>query len=83
VRLTDEATGLMRDGDYRRALPLALRAYRSLQGSGELYEAYAAYDAGRSNIELGRCDKGLPLLDEAERIEGPREPISHARAQCT
>lgn len=82
VQLTDQATGLMRDGNYADALPLALRAYRSLRGSGELYEAYSAFDAGKSYIELGRCEQGLPLLDESERIQGPKQPISKARAQC-
>jgi hypothetical protein len=82
AELTDEATNLMRAGDYRRALPLARRAYESLRGSGDIYEAYAAYDTGASYIALGRCDKGLPLLDASEAIQGPKPPIDHARRLC-
>jgi hypothetical protein len=82
VSLTDQATGLMRAGEYADALPLALRAYRSLQGSGDIYEAYAAYDAGRSYVELGNCTRGLRLLDASEQIQGERSEIDRARSQC-
>ena len=80
--LTDEATALMRQGDYEDALPLAERAYKSLRGSGDIYEAYAAYNAGKSLIELGDCKKGLKYLDASEAIQGSRSEIREARAQC-
>ena len=80
--LTDEATALMRQGDYTNALPLAERAYKSLRGSGDIYEAYAAYNAGKSLIELGDCKKGLKYLDASEAIQGSRSEIREARAQC-
>ena len=80
--LTDEATALMRQGDYESALPLAERAYRSLRGSGDLYEAYAAYNTGKSLIELGDCKQGLKYLDASEAIQGSRSEIREARAQC-
>ncbi len=83
VALTDQATAFMNDGDYESALPLARRAYRSLRGSGQLYEAYAAYNTGKSWIELGNCNKGLPLLDASEEIQGQRSEIDQARAQCS
>jgi tetratricopeptide (TPR) repeat protein len=82
VALTDESTALMDEGNYEDALPLALQAHKSLRNSGELYEAYAAYNAGKSYIELGDCNKGLPLLDESEAIQGERSEIEDARAQC-
>ena len=82
VALTDESTALMADGNYAEALPLARRAYRSLRGSGELYEAYAAYNTGKSYIELGDCNKGLRFLDASEAIQGARSEIDAARAQC-
>ena len=82
ISLTDQATGLMNSGDYEGALPLALRAYQSLKGTGELYEAYAAYDAGKAYVMLGDCQRGLPLLDASERIQGPRQEIDDARERC-
>lgn len=81
-QLTDEATALMRQGNYASALPLAERAYKSLHGSGDIYEAYAAYNAGKSLIELGDCKKGLKYLDASEAIQGSRSEIREARAQC-
>jgi hypothetical protein len=80
--LTDEATALMRQGDYESALPLAERAYKSLRGSGDIYEAYAAYNTGKSLIELGDCKQGLKYLDTSEAIQGSRSEIRDARAQC-
>ncbi len=82
VALTDQATGLMRDGNYADALPLALQAYRSLRGTGDIYEAYAAYNSGKSYVELGDCTKGLRYLDASEQIQGQRSEIDDARAQC-
>ena len=82
IALTDQATYRMRAGDYAGALPLALRAYKRLRGTGQIYEAYSAYDAGRSYAELGNCAKALPLLDRAERIEGSNSSIDSARALC-
>ncbi|MGI8607185.1 MAG: hypothetical protein ACR2L0_08560, partial [Gaiellaceae bacterium] len=80
--LTDEATALMRQGDYASALPLAEQAYKSLRGSGDLYEAYAAYNTGKSLIELGDCKQGLRYLDASEAVQGSRSEIRDARAQC-
>jgi serine/threonine protein kinase len=80
--LTDEATALMRQGDYEGALPLAERAYKSLRGSGDIYEAYAAYNTGKSLIQLGDCKQGIKYLDASEAIQGSRSEIREARAQC-
>jgi hypothetical protein len=82
VSLTDQATYRMRAGSFDEALALALQAYSRLKGTGQIYEAYAAYDAGRSYAELGNCDKALPLLDHAESIEGRKSAIDQARALC-
>ena len=82
IALTDQATYRMRAGAFDEALPLALRAYSRLRGTGHIYEAYSAYDAGRSYAELGECSKALPLLDHAERIEGQNSSIDAARAKC-
>jgi hypothetical protein len=80
--LTDQSTGLMRQGRYEEALPIAQQALAKLQGSGELYEAYANYNVGRSLIELGRCEEGLPHIDASEAIQGSRAEFREARAKC-
>jgi tRNA A-37 threonylcarbamoyl transferase component Bud32 len=82
VALTDQATGLMRRGRWAEALPVALQAYSLLEGSGQRYEAYAAYDVGRSLVELGRCEEALPYLDRSQQIQGRRSEIDAARAAC-
>ena len=81
--LTDEATGALRDGDYERAYTLAAQALEGrLRGTGNIYEAYASYDAGAAAAALDRCDIALPLLDRSEDIQGQRSEIDEARAQC-
>jgi serine/threonine protein kinase len=81
-QLTDQSTNLMRQGRYEEALPLAQQALQKLQGSGQLYEAYANYNVGRSLIELGRCEEGLPYIDASEQIQGSRREFREARANC-
>ncbi len=80
--LTDEATHAMRSGDYDAAYALAERALGRLRGTGDIYEAYAYYDAGRSLAELGQCPKALDYLNRSEQIQGPRTEITQARAKC-
>ncbi|MBA2474696.1 MAG: protein kinase, partial [Actinobacteria bacterium] len=80
VRLTDESTGLIRRGRYSEALPLAQSALASLQGSGQLYEAYANYNVGKSLLGVGRCAEALPFLDCSEAIQGRRAEITRDRA---
>jgi serine/threonine protein kinase len=80
--LTDQATNLMRQRRFEEALPIAQQALEKLRGSGELYEAYANYNVGRSLIELGRCEEGLPYIAASERIQGSRSEFREARAKC-
>ncbi len=81
--LTDQATAAMREGDYAGAVTLAERALTKLRGTGDIYEAYALYDAGNSYAELGQCDKALSYLDASEAIQGQRREIDEARAKCS
>jgi len=81
-RLTDQSTGLIRQGRFAQALPVAQHALAKLQGSGDIYEAYANYNVGRSLIELGRCDEGLPYIAASQRLQGPRREFTEARAKC-
>ena len=81
--LTDEATAAMRNGDYETAVELAERALTRLRGTGDIYEAYASYNAGNSYAELGDCERALPLLDRSEDVQGQRSEIDEARAKCS
>ena len=58
---------------------LAVQALRSLNGTGQLYEAYAEYDLGAALAALGRCDEALPHLDRSEQLQGHRKEIDRAR----
>jgi serine/threonine-protein kinase len=84
--LNDQAYGLMRQGRYADALPLlrrALPALRNTFSSGFRYEAYAEYNLGKTLVELGRCGEAMPHLERSEALQGAREPITAAKAQCT
>jgi TolA-binding protein len=82
VALTDQATQLLREGRWAEAEAVARQAVAALDGSGELYEAYANYDLGRALVEQGRCDEAIPYLDRSEEIQGERKEISQARKRC-
>jgi eukaryotic-like serine/threonine-protein kinase len=83
VQLTDEATALLRQGRWAEAEAVARQAVAKLNGTGELYEAFAKYDLARALVEQGRCEEALPLLDESEQIQGSRREIREARARCS
>jgi eukaryotic-like serine/threonine-protein kinase len=80
--LNNQAFALMQQGRYAEALPLAQRALARLEGSGVIDEAYANYNVGRSLIELGRCDEGLPYIDRSQALQGTRSEFATARAKC-
>jgi hypothetical protein len=80
--LQDESTAAMRRGDWTTALGLAQRALARLRGTADIYEGYANYNVGRSLIELGNCEAGLPYIDASEQIQGSRSEFAQARAKC-
>jgi hypothetical protein len=80
--LQDESTAAMERGDWSTALALSQRALARLRGSGDIYEAYANYNVGRSLIELGNCAEGLPYIDRSEQLQGSRSEFAQARAKC-
>ncbi|MBA3331927.1 MAG: hypothetical protein H0T39_13840 [Actinobacteria bacterium] len=80
MRLTDQSTGLIRQGRYAEALPLAQRALAGLAGSGQEYEAYANYNVGKSLLGISRCADALPYFDRSERLQGSRSEITRDRA---
>ena len=81
-QLVDQATAKIRSGDYAGALPLAQQALSQLQGTGQPYEAYAAYDVGTSLAHTGRCAEAMKYLAQSERIQGHRSEIDADRAYC-
>jgi len=82
IRLTDQATALIREGRYAEALPIAMQALAMLEGTGHTYEAYANYDVGKALAELGRCEEARPYLDRRERMLGPHPDVTAAREKC-
>jgi eukaryotic-like serine/threonine-protein kinase len=75
----------MQQGDYEGSLSLLQRAVPALRGTYSEdfpYEAYAEYNLGKSLAELGSCDEALPHLERSEDLQGEREAISAAKAQC-
>ena len=69
----------MQQGRYEEALPLLEQAVAGLEGSGDLAEAYAAYNLAFTRRALGRCDGVVELLDRSEQVQGRRKEISRLR----
>jgi serine/threonine protein kinase len=82
VQLTDEATGLLRQGRWSEAEVVARQAVAKLKGSGETYEAYAEYDLGRALAEQGKCAEALQHLNRSQQLQGQRSEIDDARSRC-
>jgi eukaryotic-like serine/threonine-protein kinase len=82
TQLTDQATALLRNGQYSEAAQKAEQALQSLRGTGQLYEAYALYDLGASLAALGNCKDAKKALDESQRIQGHRSEIDAAKKSC-
>jgi serine/threonine-protein kinase len=83
IQLTDEATALLSQGRWAEAEAVARQAVAKLQGSGELYEAYAEYDLGRALAEQGKCPEALQHLNRSEQLQGSRGPITAAKRRCS
>jgi hypothetical protein len=79
--LTDAGLAKMKAGDWQGALPLLEQAVSKLQGTGQIYEAYADYNLASTLLNLGRCDRVKDLLKNSERIQGHRSEIDTAKAQ--
>ena len=82
IALTDESTALNRAGRYSEALPIAQEALRNLEGSGNIYEAYANFNVGNALSHLGRCDEALDHIERSEEIQGHRSDFEAVRARC-
>jgi serine/threonine protein kinase len=72
----------MQAGDYSGALPLLEQAVQKLDGTGALDEAYAKYNLAYTRFALGQCADVVPLLAQAEAIEGKRKEIDRLRRQA-
>ena len=77
--LNDQGFELMKQERYEEALPLLEQAVAGLNGSGDLAEAYAAYNLAFTRRALGRCDGVVELLNRSEQVQGERKEISRLR----
>ena len=73
---------LLQLGAYEAAVPLLERAVELSSGSGELVEAYAAYNLALARLSLGDCDGVFELLDRSEQVQGERKEISRLRREA-
>ena len=72
----------MQNGEYEGALPLFEQAVEGLSGSGELAEAYAAYNLAFTRLALGSCDGVFELLDRSQQIQGELKEIKRLRREA-
>jgi hypothetical protein len=72
----------MRQRRFEEALPLLEQAYSGLSGSGELAEAYAAYNLAFTRLALGSCDGVRELLDRSQQVQGKRKEIDRLRREA-
>jgi serine/threonine-protein kinase len=80
--LNDQGFQRMQAGDFAGALPLLEQAVAGLQGSGDVVEAYAAYNLAVTRLALGRCDGVEELLARSEEVQGRRKEIDRAQREA-
>jgi tRNA A-37 threonylcarbamoyl transferase component Bud32 len=83
--LNDQAYALMQEGRWQDALLLLERAVPVLRGTYSddfRYEAYAEYNLGRTQAELGECKEARKHLKRSEHLQGGREELDEALALC-
>lgn len=81
-RFTDQAKAANDQGNYAEGERLGRQAIAGLQGTGEVYEAYAYYNYGVSLLGLDRCSEAIDYFDRSEAIQGPRSEITRDRARA-
>jgi hypothetical protein len=82
VALNDQGFALIQAGDYESAMPPLEQAVELSSGSGELVEAYAAYNLAFARFSLGDCTGVAELLDRSEQVQGERKEISRLRREA-
>ena len=80
--LTDQAKAANDSGNYAEGERLGRQAIAGLQGTGEVYEAYAYYNYGVSLLGLGRCSEAVDYFDRSEAIQGRRSEITRDRKRA-
>jgi serine/threonine-protein kinase len=80
--LNDQGFQLMQAGRYDEALPLLEQAVAGLAGTGELAEAYAAYNLAFTRRALGQCEGVVELLDRSQQVQGERKEITRLRREA-
>ena len=80
--LNAQGFALLQVGAYEAAVPLLERAVELASGSGELVEAYAAYNLALARLSLGDCNGVFELLDRSEQVQGERKEISRLRREA-
>ena len=66
----------------RDAFERAAPALRGTYSDDFRYEAYAEYNLGRTQAELGECKEARKHLKRSEHLQGGREEIDDALALC-
>jgi hypothetical protein len=85
IALTDQSTYALRRGDWQEAERLARLAYPALVGkysTSNPYEAYVNFDLGDALAAQGECASALRYLGRSEALQGPKHPITTAKARC-
>jgi Tfp pilus assembly protein PilF len=80
--LNNQAFELMKQGDYKSALPMLQCAVSQLHGRTDLGTAYANYNLGLTLVKLGRCGEAMPYLETSRSLQPQRHEVKDAIKQA-
>jgi TolA-binding protein len=80
--LNNQAFELMKQGDYKSALPMLQSAVSQLHGRTDLGTAYANYNLGLTLVKLGRCGEAMPYLETSRSLQPQRHEVKDAIKQA-
>ena len=80
--MNNQAYELMKQGDYRSALPLLQNAVSQLSGRSDLGTAYANYNLGVTLMNLGQCSEAMLYLEMSRSLQPQRHEVKDAIKQA-
>jgi eukaryotic-like serine/threonine-protein kinase len=80
--LNDQGKALIDGGDPAGAIPILERSVNALEGTGDIYYAYALFNLGNALRLAGRPEEAIPILEQRLQIPNQQDVVAAELAQA-